>query len=84
MNGTPSTFKRSPVLTVAAAAGAGFAGLTIFWGVVTLFQSRGMPMERELAASRACAHHAYQSDRDACMKQWLAESRGTWRASAAK
>lgn len=74
--------RRSPVLTIAAAAAAAFAGLTILWATVTLFQSRGVPMEQAIAASRACAHHAYQSERDACMKQWLAESQVTRRSAA--
>jgi len=84
MNTNQTIEARSPFTTVVAATLAGFAALTILWGVVTLFQSRGVPMEHAVAASRACAHHAYQSERDACMKQWFAESRANWKTSATK
>ena len=62
-------------LTVASAALATVIALGILWGVVTLFQSRGAPMERLAAAERACAGHAFQSERAACMNEWLAASR---------
>jgi len=82
---TKQTFEaRSPLVTVNAATLAGFTALTILWGVVALFQSRGVPMERAVAASHACAHHAYQSEREACMKLWLAESRTDRKTSAAR
>jgi hypothetical protein len=84
MTDKSTTNPRSPAVTVAAAAIAAFAGLTTLWVTVTLFQSRGVPMEQAVAASRACAHHAYQSEREACMTQWLAESRANWRTSAAR
>ena len=60
------------ILTVAVVIALG-----ILWAVVSLFQSRGAPMERLAAAERACAQQAYQSEREGCMKQWLAESQAT-------
>jgi hypothetical protein len=63
-----------PTLTVATAALATVIATSILWAVVTLFQSRGAPMERLAAAERACAQHAYQSERAACMNEWLAAS----------
>jgi len=60
--------------TVATATLAAVIAMTILWAVVTLFQSRGAPMERLAAAERACAQHAYQSERAACMNEWLAAS----------
>ena len=74
MNIKSTIESRSPILTFSAAALASIAALTILWAVVALFQSRGAPMEQLLAAERACVHHAYQSEREVCMKQWLAES----------
>jgi hypothetical protein len=62
-------------LTVASAALATVIALGILSAVVILFQSRGAPMERLAAAERACAEHAYQSERVACMNEWLAASR---------
>ncbi len=61
-------------LTVATAALATVIAMGILWGVVTLFQSRGAPMERLAAAERACTQHAYLSERAACMNEWLAAS----------
>ena len=63
-----------PTLTVAAATLATVIALGILWGVVTLFQSRGAPMERLGAAERVCAHYIYLSERQACMNEWLAAS----------
>ena len=64
-------------LTFAAASLAAIIALNILWVVVTLFQSRGAPMERLVAAERACVHHAYQSERDTCMQRWLDDTQAT-------
>ena len=61
-------------LTVATAALAAVIALGILWGIVTLFQSRGVPMERLVAAEHACARYIYLSERQACMNEWLAAS----------
>jgi hypothetical protein len=63
-----------PTLTVAAATLATVIALGILWGVVTLFQSRGAPMERLGAAERVCAHYIYLSERQTCMNKLLAAS----------
>ena len=60
--------------TVATAALAAVIAMTILWGVVVLFQSRGAPLERLAAAERACTQHAYLSERAACMNERLAAS----------
>jgi len=68
--------KQSPsaALTVTAATLATLIGVGILWTTVTLFQSRGAPLENLAAAGRACAPHAYQSERDSCIRQRLAEA----------
>jgi len=63
-----------PSHTVAAAALATVIALSLFWAVATLFQSRGEPFAELAAAERACATYDYQSDREACMKRWVAEN----------
>ena len=75
MNAKP-TLASSPgsILTFAAASLAAIIALGILWAVVFLFQSRGAPMERLAAAERACAHHAYPSERHACMQERFVES----------
>jgi hypothetical protein len=67
-------FAPGSTLTVATAALAAVIAFAILWGVVTLFQSRGAPMERLAAAERACAQYVYLSERHACMNEWLAAS----------
>lgn len=48
--------------------------ITLFtlWGVVALFQSRGEPLAQIASAERACARHAYDSERKTCMEHWFA------------
>ncbi len=70
--GTPGS-----IVIVAAAGLAAVIALGILTAIVGLFQSRGAPMERLVAAERACASQSYVSEREACMKRWLAESRTT-------
>ena len=66
-----------PVQIVAAAAIATVIAISLLWGVGTLFQSRGTPLERLAAAERACAHRVYPSERQACMNQWIDDSQKT-------
>jgi len=66
-----------PAQTFTAATAATVVSLALLWGVVTLFQSRGAPLEELAAAERACASQVYVSDREACMKQWIAENQRT-------
>ena len=61
-----------PVTHVVAAALAAAITVGIFSGVVELFQHDGRPLERLAAAERACASRAYVSEREACMREWLA------------
>jgi len=74
MNAKLNFASPSSTLTVATAALATVLATSILWAVVILFQSRGAPMERIAAAERACAQHAYQSERAACMNEWLVAS----------
>lgn len=64
------------IMTFAVAALAGAVAIGILSAIASLFQRRGAPLERLAAAERACASNAYQSEREACMKQRLDESRG--------
>lgn len=72
MNAKLDSSCTSPRMTVAIAALAAVIAIGILSVVVSLFQSRGAPMQRLVAAERACASYAYQSERETCMKQWLA------------
>jgi len=72
---------RSGRLMFSAATLAGAIAGALLSAVVLLFQSRGEPLAQWAAAERACAQHVYRSEREACMKQWLAGSRSTAVAS---
>jgi hypothetical protein len=74
MNAKLNLASPSSTVTCASAALATVIALGILWAVVALFQSRGTPLELLAAAERACAQHAYQSERAACMNEWLAAS----------
>jgi hypothetical protein len=74
MSARPNFAFPGSTLTVATAALATVIAFGILWGVVTLFQNRGAPMERLVAAERACAQYVYLSEHQACMNEWLAAS----------
>ncbi|MEO8303152.1 MAG: hypothetical protein ABI724_03440 [Betaproteobacteria bacterium] len=62
----------SPITHFIAATLAGIVTVGLFAGVTDLFQHDGKPMERIVAAERACVGHAYVSEREACVRQRLA------------
>jgi hypothetical protein len=73
MNAKLNFASPSSIQTFVAAALATVIALGILSTVVILFQSRGAPMEQLVAAERACVQHAYQSERVACINEWLAD-----------
>lgn len=77
MNAKLNLTAPNSIARLAAAALATIIAIGILSVVVNLFQSRGAPMEHLAAAERVCVSHSYQSEREACIKQWLVESRGT-------
>jgi hypothetical protein len=70
----------SVTLTLLALLSAAIA-MGVLAVVVRLFQSEGIPLARLAAAERACIQHAFISERETCMREWLAASR---RPSVAK
>ena len=81
MNAKLKLGSTSSIMTVAASMLATFITLGILSAVVSLFQSRDASTGRLAAAERACAQRAYQSDREVCMSQWLANVHGNRVAS---
>ena len=61
--------------TVVSALLATVIAIGILAAVTGLFRSEGMPMKHLVAAERACTSHTYISDRESCMRGWLAASR---------
>lgn len=77
MRATP-TLTRPHGIAMAVAAGlSSMIAIGIVASVTDLFQSRGAPMAQLAAAERACAGKTYVSERQACMRVWIASSQGT-------
>jgi hypothetical protein len=70
-----STFPQpSSLSTTVIAAVAAFIAVGVLISVAFLFQRDGAPMERLVTAEHACSQHAYISDRETCVREWLAVS----------
>lgn len=76
MNRNPTLHRRHGVAVTFAAALATLIAVGILAGVTGLFQSRGAPMAQLAAAERACADQTYVSDRENCMREWIAAASG--------
>ncbi len=74
MNAKP-TVARPHVVTTAAAALSSFIAIGLLTAVVGLFERDGTPFEQVVIAEHACANYAFVSERDACVRLFLAASR---------
>jgi hypothetical protein len=75
MNAKP-TLNQPRGLTVSlAAAFSAVVAVGSLSAVAWLFQREGLPFEQLVAAERACAAHPYASERESCIKDWLAASK---------
>jgi hypothetical protein len=81
MNMKQSAPTLRPAAHFIAAALASVIAAGILAGVTELFQRNGLPLERLVAAKRACTGHAYVSGREACMREWAAAARSARIAS---
>lgn len=75
MNAKPTFPSPSSFSTTVAAALAIFAAIGLLTGVAFLFQRDGRPLEQLAAAERACIQRVYISEREACIREWLAYAR---------
>ena len=70
-----TTFPQPSSFSTTVSAGlATLVAIGLLSAVAFLFQRDGAPMERLAAAERACTQHVYVSEREACMREWLAAS----------
>jgi len=76
MNTRPVPPGPRPLSAAVASAIATLIALTALSAVTILFQSRGAPLAELAVAERACAQHAYLSEREACMRDRIAAERG--------
>ena len=80
MRANPAFPRRSGIGTVITSAAATLIALGIPIGTTMLLQRRGKPMAQLAAAERACAGQTYVSDRERCMREWVAAAHGDWLA----
>ena len=72
---TRTTFEHSNPLVIAiAAALAGVVSIGLLSALAALFLSAGTPMARLVEAERVCVEHRYVSERESCIRDWLAAS----------
>ncbi|HEY5283332.1 MAG TPA: hypothetical protein VIM14_11140 [Polyangia bacterium] len=77
-----STFpRRSPLSITVPAALASLIAVGLFTAIAFLFQHDGRPLQQLAAAERACTQHVYMSERESCMREWLAAARAANLAS---
>jgi hypothetical protein len=72
MNAKPTFSRASSFSTTVAAAMAAFIAIGLLTAVAFLFQHDGAPLAQLAAAEHACTQHVYVSEREACMREWLA------------
>lgn len=75
MNAKPTLPRTSSFSITIAAATATLVAVGLLTAVAFTFQRDGKPLERLAAAERACVQRVYVSEREACMREWLAAAR---------
>ena len=76
MNAKTTLARRHVGATIVAAALSAFVAIGLLTAVAEVFQHDGVPLEQVAIAERACADHAFVSQREACMRTFLAALRG--------
>jgi len=75
MNATPKLPRRHPITSAPAAVLSVVIALVLLGSVTELFQRDGTPFEQLVAAEHA--NYAYASEREACVRVYLATARLT-------
>jgi len=75
MNAKPTLARPHVVTTVFAAALSSFIAIGLLSAVVGLFERDGTPFEEVVIAEHACKNYGFVSEREACIRLFLAASR---------
>jgi hypothetical protein len=75
MNAKPTLTRPHVVTTIIAAALATLIAIGLLTAVTGLFQRDGAPFEQLVIAEHACANYAFVSERQNCVRLYLAASR---------
>ena len=75
MNAKPAFARRHVAVPATAAVLSVLIALGLLSAVTGLFQRDGAPFEQVVAAEQACADHTFVSEREICVRSYLAASR---------
>src|SRR5271166_1905647 len=75
MNAKPTLARPRVVTTFAAATLSTVIAPRLLTALTGLFQRDGAPFEQVVIAEHTCAHHAFISEREACVRWYLATAR---------
>ena len=75
MNAKPTLARRHVVTTIVAAALSALIAIGLLTAVTDLFQRDGAPFEQVVIAEDACANYPFVSERESCVRLYLAASR---------
>ena len=75
MNAKPTLSRPHVVTTIAAAALSALLAGGLLTAVTGLFLRDGTPFEQVVAAEQACKNYAFVSERETCVRLFLAASR---------
>ena len=75
MNARSTFFRRRAAAIVVPAVLATLVAVGLVGAVSGLFQHDGAPFARQVVAERACSRFSYASEREACVRSWLAAER---------
>jgi hypothetical protein len=75
MNAKPTLARPHVVTTLVAVALSTLIAIGLLTAVTGLFQRDGAPFEQLVTAEHACATYALVSERETCVRQYLAASR---------
>ena len=75
MNAKPVLARSHVITTIVATALSALIAIGLLSAVAGLFQRDGAPFEQVVIAERACTNHAFVSEREACVRLFLATSR---------
>ena len=74
MEAKPTLASPHIAATVVSIVLAALIGVGLLTAVTCLFQRAGAPFEHAIVAEHACANHSFASERDTCLRSYLAAS----------
>ena len=74
MNAKPTLARPHVVTTIIAAALSALIAIGLLTAVTGLFQRDGTPFEQVVIAEHVCANYAFVSERETCVRLYLAAS----------